>query len=143
MAKPTIGERSPDTNLVVTALRGVNGDVAYVALAAQVDLPVARVKTLLPSARNILRAEQGILFDVVRGVGLRRLDNQGKVKKVDTAVKKISRAAKRGEKELRTVDYGALSKTDQHHVTTQRLFFHAVRGQAQGVRKTVPYEDRG
>jgi len=123
-------ERSADTAAVIAALRGCNNEVSYKDLAGQAGLTLLRAKQVLASARRALRTESGILFGVIRGEGLRRLTDADKVKKPEAFKKRVFRGAGREIKDLGTISYGNLSKTDQHSVTTNRTVLNVIRQQA-------------
>lgn len=136
---PMIFERSPDTNTIISLLRGCNDEISYYELARQSGLPIQRVKSVLPSARRALRIESGVLFGVVRGEGLRRLTDADKVRKPEYFMKKVFRGAGRELKDLSTIsDFCRLSKNDQQSVTTHRTVLNVMRQQAS--MKTVEIE---
>lgn len=127
---PMILDRSPDTDAVITTLRGCNSEISYTDLAKRSTLTVLRTKQVLPSARRAL-ATEGVLFGTIVGEGLRRLTDQDKVKKPETFKKRVMRGAGRELKHLSTIsDYGSLSKTDQHSVTLNRTILNAMRQSA-------------
>lgn len=122
-------ERSPDTDATITALRGINELTSYDTLAKRAGLRVHRLKAVLTSARRALRAEK-MLFGIERGIGVRRMADLDKVKKSEDTKKRMSRTAKRGIKELETIEhFELLQPTDQLVVTTNRTIFHLTRQQ--------------
>jgi hypothetical protein len=124
-------ERSADTDSVIIALRGCNNEVSYRDLANQAGLTLQRTKQVLASARRVLRADNGVLFGVIRGVGLRRLTDVDKVKKPEAFKKRVFRGAGREIKDLGTIsDFGGLSKADQHSVSTNRTVLNVLRHQS-------------
>lgn len=128
---PITFERSADTDAVIVALRGCNGEIGYNELAKQAGLSVQRMKQVLSSARRALRSESGKLFGTIKGEGLRILTDADKVKKPEAFKKKVFRGAGREIKDLATIsDFGNLSKTDQHNVTTNRTVLNVLRQQA-------------
>lgn len=133
-----IFERSPDTNAVAVVLRGCNDEITYQQLAKQSGLDLLRMKSVLHSARKIVRNEHGILFGTIIGEGLRRLTDVDKVKKPESFKKRVFRAAGRELKDQETIaDFEALSKADQHRVSTNRIVLSALRQQA-AVRPEPP-----
>lgn len=123
-------ERSPDTDAVISVLRGCNSEISYSDLARRAGLAVARMKAVLRTARNALRTD-GIIFGTVIGEGLRRLTDIDKVKKPEAFKKRVMRGAGRELKDLTTIsDFGGLSKTDQHSVTTNRFILSTIRQSA-------------
>jgi hypothetical protein len=123
-------ERSADTDAVIVALRGCNNEISYKDMAKHAGLTLLRAKQVLPSARRALRAENGVLFGVIRGEGLRRLTDADKVKKPEAFKKRVFRGAGREIKDLGTISYDNLSKSDQHSVTTNRTVLNVIRQQA-------------
>lgn len=129
-------ERSEHTEAVVKILRKVNGEASYMTLASQSKLPVARLKSVLSSARRILKRDK-ILFGVVIGQGLKRLSDQDKVVKSESTKKRMARTADRGIKDLETIEqFERLSQTDQLKVTTNRTILNLTRQQLRV--KAVP-----
>lgn len=122
-----IGERSADTDRLVVALRGVNGEISYSNLAKQADLAIPRAKALLTSARRIVLRDDGLTFGAIRGFGVKRLNLEEKINDADHDLKKMHRASGRAIKKHDTIDYGLLKKDQQHRVTTQRTVFNIIR----------------
>lgn len=128
---PITFERSADTEAVIVALRGCNGEIGYAELAKQAGLSVKRMKQVLSSARRALRSESGLLFGTIIGEGLRRLSDADKVKKPEAFKKRVFRGAGREIKDLSTIsDFGNLSKSDQHSVSTNRTILNVLRQQS-------------
>lgn len=126
-----IHERSPDTDAVVNALRGINDEVSYRDLAHRANLSLGRTKEVLASARRILVNENGILFGCMRGIGLKRMSDTDKVKKPASFRKRVFRGAGREIKHLATIaDYENLTKSDQNIVSIERISLNAIRQQA-------------
>jgi hypothetical protein len=126
-----IFERSPDTDAMIKVLRGCNDQISYQDMARQAGLSLHRAKSVLPSARRALRSDGGVLFGVIRGEGLKRLTDLEKVKKPEAFKKKVFRGAGREIKDLSTINFECLSKTDQHSVTTNRTVLNVLRQQAK------------
>jgi hypothetical protein len=131
-------ERSPDTEAVIIALRGVNEEATYQGLAKQANMSLLRLKSVLRSARQILRREK-ILFGTITGVGVKRLADTDKVRKSEDNKKRMANAAKRGIKELDTIEhFELLIPIDQLTVTTNRTIFHLTRQQLKAMPKAEP-----
>ena len=138
---PMTFERSKDTEAVVTILHGVNDEISYSSLARQADLSVKRVKAVLASARRILLSGN-VMFGVLRGQGLRRLDALGKKACAPARKKKLARGAARALKEsysITPVEFETLANIMQLEVTTDRLIFNIIRSQAM-TKTIVPKE---
>jgi hypothetical protein len=115
--------RSPQTEAIVKALRGVNGEISYKTLASAADVTVTRCKTLLASARRVLLKEK-IAFGTVHGFGLRRMGDGDKVIKSEADKKKMGRVAKRGIKNLASIEaFDRLEPRQQLVVSTNRTIF--------------------
>lgn len=138
MTQPMILERHPDTEAVMTVLRGVNDEIAYEEIARQSLLSVSRVKSVLRSARLSLRRENQILFGTVKGWGLKLLSDAEKVRTSDGRKKRIANSATQGIKDLESIQqFDRLMKADQHSVVTDRTVFNVIRQQSK-VRAVDP-----
>jgi hypothetical protein len=134
-----IFERSPDTDAVISVLRGCNNEIDYRDIARQSGLAVGRAKQVLASARRALRSER-ILFGSIRGVGLRRLTDGDIVKKPEAFKKRTFRAAGREIKDQGLIaNFGALLKSQQHISTTNLTLLNVIRQQAN-VKVEAPKE---
>src|SRR5262245_54309878 len=122
-------ERSPDTDATVDVLQAVNGEIAYADLARRAGLSLKRLMQVLPSARRIHR-NTGILFGVIRGVGLKRMSDSDKVRKPEAFKQRVFRGAGRELKDLGHINYEPLSQTEQHSVTINKTVLNAMRQQA-------------
>lgn len=115
--------RTPETDAVVKVLHGVNGEISYQTLAMSAGLTIPRLKTLLGSARRILLKEK-IAFGTIQSFGLRRLGDSDKVAKSEDDKKKMGRVAKRGIKNLASLEaFDRLEPREQLTVTTNRTIF--------------------
>lgn len=131
-------ERSPDTDRVITALRGVNQEVTYGDLAKLASLSTPRTKAVLTSARRALRKEK-ILFGTIVGYGLKRLNDEDKVGKSEANKKRMMRAAGRAIKEIETIQaFDRLSPSNQVVVTTNRTIFAMTRQHLTASPKAAP-----
>lgn len=121
-------ERSPDTQAVIMVLRGVNQEISYANLSSAANMSLDRTKSVLPSARRILRNESKILFGTVTGWGLKRLSDFDKVRKSESNKKRVRNAAGRALKELETLEkFELMPPSDQVTVTTNRTIFAMIR----------------
>src|SRR5262245_28711617 len=100
---PMMLERSPDTEAVITVLAGVNDEISYGELARRAKLSVKRTKEVLASARRHLW-KRHVLFGVIRGVGLKRLDAKGTLRDSDDTKKKLYRGSRRGIRKMDTAN---------------------------------------
>jgi hypothetical protein len=126
-SKRPIGTMSIDVKTVYERLRkaAVGEAIEYSELESLIGRTVReRNAWLLLSARRRLLSQDGILFGVVRNVGVRRLTDSEVVAAGRDELSRIHRAALRGGKKLTSVqDYDGLSKPDQllHGVTGSAL----------------------
>jgi len=100
--------------------------VALAELSQLAQTSIDGLRGYLDSARKKACDEDGVVFDSVRGVGLKRLTEEEKAAKQQRRRAHIARQAKSGLKELRTVDYARLSSTAKvrHNVETAILATH-------------------
>lgn len=124
-------EESPVRRQLMEVLRGVKvGQViSYSRLSAEAGEDVQRkARHLLDSARAALRRE-GILFDAVTNVGLKRLDDVGAVAVAEGQSRRSERADRRASEALKIANYENLSDVDRRRwdrvsiiVGARRLF---------------------
>jgi hypothetical protein len=101
MRPPTMAALSADSIALIDALRGVKiGDViTYEHLNAVISGDVQkRQRSALLTARRRLVREDRIVFDVVRGVGLRRLSNAETANVLPSCTRRLRRAAGRARR---------------------------------------------
>lgn len=123
--------RSKLTNDLITTLRQTNGPISYTALEGAVGLPLDSFRLNLATARRRLEADEGIVFETIRGEGLRRMSDSDIVKSATKFRHKIRRTAIGGTNRLSAVsDPGALSNAEQLTATLHRTVFEAVQRQA-------------
>lgn len=126
-------ERSPKTLTILDALRGCNRDISWSAIAQAAGEPLAEIRQTIINARRYLERDEGIVFETIRGFGLRRLTDAEKVESAKTFRRKIRRTAVRGVTRIDAVrDMGALSNADQLAATIQRTIFQAVQRETGG-----------
>jgi len=112
--KKSIFEISPDTQLLIARLEKMQkGEcVQYDELSKIIGRNVQMNRSSLLSARRILQ-RQGMVFDAVSGVGIKRLDDIGIVKASQGHVFRAYQAARRGAQKLSCVDYDTLNNEDK------------------------------
>jgi hypothetical protein len=136
-------EQSAITVKICELLQGANGVVSYdtiVRAAGVKDFGAARPG--LNSARRYLERESGIVFEVIRGKGLRLLDDRERVQSTHGIRRKIFRQSKAGLQRLQTVqDYTALPASDRLTADLNRTLFAmtqvASKPDAAGERKAA------
>lgn len=102
----------------------INGDVSYSTLEAKAEISLARMRPALATARAVLEREYQVVFETVRGVGLRRMTDGGKVASTDQHRAKLRTTAKRGLKRLDAVEnFEGLTNEDQMRATINRTIF--------------------
>lgn len=111
-------EESPFRRALVEWLREVPvGEVVtYDDLSELAGEEIRQVWHLVASAREVLLKE-GVAFDVVTNVGLKRLDDAGKVAAAEGYLSKGRNAAKRSVRMLRASNVAALSPEERVRYT--------------------------
>ncbi|MGQ0595799.1 hypothetical protein [Aquabacterium sp.] len=93
---------------------GIGDVVTYAALSKAIGRDVRTSATgALHTARHLAQRDHRIVFDVVRGAGLKRLQDAEIVDLADKARDHARRHAKRTAKKLTCVDFEALPKDKQ------------------------------
>jgi hypothetical protein len=117
---------SADTRFLMQKLRSLQiGDtITYKDLATEIGKPVTGALPALASARRILLRDENMVFDIVRGDGLKRLNDVEIVGTSHRTAKKIKRAAQRGVRTLTAVaDFSALPREAQmRHTAAVSVF---------------------
>jgi hypothetical protein len=80
----------------------------YAELADVLGFDVRSVRQSLYTAWNRLRADEGIVFTTIRGVGIMRLDDAAKVEALGGFIGKVHRVARRGRAVGNTINLDAL-----------------------------------
>lgn len=127
--KPAMFEMSVDTRLLKQRLAKVEPGktITYKELGEEISRHVDGGTSSLTSARRALFNETGILFSPVRGEGLVRLTDEGKVGASDSDLNRVRRAAKRGARKLASVDnFDKLPPAKQLQHTTKMSVFSAL-----------------
>lgn len=107
---------SSDSKAIAAELRkvAVGETSSYATLTAVIGRNVQGAsRGALETARHVVQRENRIIFDVVRGVGLKRLADGEIVDLSDKARDHARRHARRTAKKLVCVDYDALPKDKQ------------------------------
>lgn len=107
---------SADSSTIAFLLRQAQiGDVVtYEAISEAIGRDVREnCMGALQTARSLVQRENRMVFDVVRKIGLKRLDNDSIVDLSDRAREQARRLAKRTSKKLVCVDYDSLSREKQ------------------------------
>jgi hypothetical protein len=98
----------------------VGQEISYEELSREIGRKVAGSCTALQSARRSLLNSSQIIFEPVRGVGLKRLSDSEIVDASERDISKVRRAARRGAKKLLSIaDYSALPSDKQLQHTTR------------------------
>lgn len=101
--------------------------VSYDDLGQEIAKPVAGGCPALQTARRSLLNNEGYVFAVIRGEGLKRLSDEEIVAASDQDVNRLRRVAKRGARKLASVgDYAAMSNQCQLRHTTRLSVMTAV-----------------
>lgn len=114
--KKSIGMASADAVTLARAMREIKvGEVVtYQQLSQTIARNVTReAQAALHTARGIVQREDRMVFDAVRGVGLKRLNDEEIVDLSDKARDHIRRTSRRTAKKLTCVDYDGMSRDKQ------------------------------
>lgn len=105
----TIGRASAEAELLTKLLTGIEPSqlVTYAELNTAAKIDVQANRSQLDTARRRL-LKDGIAFDAVMGIGLRRLNNDEIPDVAASAIKKSQRVAKKGMRTLACSDYSSL-----------------------------------
>ena len=110
------------------------GQVAsYSALGAAVGLDVQDTHHL-KAAREKAEKSLGCLYEVERGIGVRRLESNAAPEVGLAAIGKIRRAAKRAKKRLGRLNANSLNETEQRRVVGYTAMLGAIATVADGRR---------
>jgi hypothetical protein len=122
-------EAAEDTQFLCRMLRDVpiGGEVTHQAMSEAIGRDVqGNARYVVSSARRILERE-GIVFGALAGVGLRRLDDVGKIGVSDDGLSRIRRMAKHRRRVLDTVTaYDELAPEAQAKLNMARSVFGAI-----------------
>lgn len=113
MSTQIIERSSIDSTTLVNYLKrmGVNDEVSYEHLSSLIGGDIQTRRSALDTARKILLQEHQMVFSVIRGEGLKRLDDSTKVDVAGNVIPAVRRKLKRGVQILASVEYDSLSNT--------------------------------
>lgn len=113
---PPLGlfEAHPVRLQIQEILRRVHtGDViTYADLSAETELDIHEYRHLLSYARDVL-VDEGIVFDVVPTVGLKRVDSAGALAVVEGDTRRLKNTAQRAGRKMRAVDLEQLTPSER------------------------------
>lgn len=125
-AKNPLFAASADAKTLAHVMRSASvGDVVtYATLSAAIARNVCRdARAAMGTARTILQREDRMIFDAVRGEGLKRLADEEIVSLGDRARDHVRRSSRKVIKKMVCVNYDALSKEKQvKHNTSLSMF---------------------
>ena len=112
MTNQTIAEQSVDTRLLVALLQKAEiGQVFnYTELSERLGRSIMGAEPSLSSARRIVQRDFDIVFDVIRGQGIKRLSDAEIVALGDTLPGRVRRTARRRVQKIAKAKDGELSK---------------------------------
>ena len=112
MTNQTIAEQSVDTRLLVALLQKAEiGQVFnYTELSERLGRSIMGAEPSLSSARRIVQRDFDIVFDVIRGQGIKRLSDAEIVALGDTLPGRVRRTARRMVQKIAKAKDGELSK---------------------------------
>jgi hypothetical protein len=131
--------KSVDTSIIEKRLRDAKeGDVvSYDDLSTLLGRDVREhCRGNMSSARNAL-IEESIFFDVIDGVGYKRLTNEESLSSPRSHLKRATNAARRAVKNLSNIKFDELSESGKktHLVTSAAAGAVAMFGGAKGLKK--------
>lgn len=145
-SKKTIGEMSFETNLLVEILSQLrdNEIAGYDLLSDAVGRNIrsdTQTWGWLRSAMRYCQREYAIKLDVVRNVGVKRLDSEGVISTTrHTVITRISNAAKRGLKTLDVLNDEYLNNTQRVEANQLRASLGAISAMTVKKRQVAPPE---
>ena len=87
--------------------------VSYATISEAIGRDITKFRNALESARRAVQRDKQMIFDVVRGIGMARLNDSDIVDLSDKARAHVRRHARRTAKKLVCVNYEALSREKQ------------------------------
>ena len=113
-------QRSPTTLKLCEIFRSCNGQLSYEVIEKEMGQSIDDLRAALHSARKYLERDEAIVFECIRGVGYKRLNDSEKVESTKTFTRKIRRTANAGVTRINTIeDRDALSNDEQLMATIQ------------------------
>lgn len=129
-------ERAKLTVDLCNLLRQTNGTISYDAITKSVGADLEDIRPTLTNVRRYLERDEGIVFETVRGEGLRRLTDAEKVQSASRFTQRIHRTAGLGVQRIGAVsDFTALSNEDQMLATLRKTVFETVKRETNEDRK--------
>ena len=113
-------QRSPITLKLCEMFRTCNGQLSYEVIENEMGQTIDELRPSLHSARKYLERDEAIVFECIRGVGYKRLNDSEKVHSTKNFTRKIRRTANAGVTRLNTIeDRNALTNDEQLMATIQ------------------------
>jgi hypothetical protein len=135
MFKTTSPERAKIIENLSRALEGIpmGGTLPYSALMkAAPGFMNAGDQWLLARARENVEKNQGCAFEVVRGIGIKRMTSEEIPDIGLNAIRSIRRKANQGKKRIQRVNPNSLSPTEQRRVIGMSAMLGAIAMMADG-----------
>lgn len=139
--KKGIAEKGAATRLLEEFLERVpvGGTVPYAELSRIACVDVKATRWVLSRVRKTLEKKRRIVFDVIRGVGIKRVDSAGALGVSGSLRKRAGRTLKRGISVLGAVNPGDLTDSAKREFNTA-LVQITVASSALSSRKKVTHE---
>lgn len=90
------------------------------------DTADLRMRRGMVTARNVLLRDYGIVYGAVWGVGVRRLDDEGKLGDSDNDITLIRKKALKAGKKLATVDFTNLDRGQQSKLAARQVVLSVI-----------------
>src|SRR5262249_13947925 len=129
--KPGTFQRNSDSDALRRVLRSVNNEISYEQMAKLSALSLEQAKKLQSQVRRSL-VREGIVFETVFSVGLRRMTDSDKVRVPATFKRRVLRSANRTLKVLDTIAHPELlERAEQAQLQIDRTILNAIKQQAK------------
>lgn len=121
MTDRPIFEQSVDTRLALGLLKQCEpgATVTYEALEQHLGRPLPSIRSAINSARRAALADDGMVFETVRRVGLLRIEGARVIDAAQSNIETARRAAGRGLRKLSTVDRDKLKPAERIGLDTK------------------------
>lgn len=122
-----------ETNLIIARMRDQDAKpekhetIAYSEWEQMLGRPHAECYGYFATARRVLRRENNILIECVKGDGWRIATNDGRLERVVRANVAVGKRLRRNHEELEGVDYDALSDEKKRRHNAQMMFVNTMR----------------
>jgi alkylated DNA nucleotide flippase Atl1 len=139
--RKTIGEVSVDATTIYDLLKAINPEevITYDAISEAIGRPIKKNIGLLYTALNMAKTQDSMVFDCVRKVGYRRLNDSQIAQKSNTQpFRKIRATVRRAVKDIGCIDKSNIS--NEEHISVN--FSLSVFGVMKSLSSSKPSEQK-